>query len=146
MNKSKQLVYLAQSDTTVGLLSSDKIKLNKIKNRPPNKPCIECLCSVHTKNIRVPKEHKNLVRRSHKTTFVLQNGYSFRIVKNSLHADFLEKFGNIYSTSANETNKHFDFNFAYNVSDVIVEDERSLFEAYPSQILKIGKNKIKKIR
>jgi len=146
MNKSKQLVYLAQSDTTVGLLSSDKTKLNKIKNRPLNKPCIECLNSLYTKNIRISKRYKNLVRRSQKITFVLQNGYSFRVVKNSLHIDFLGKFEALYSTSANETNKQFDFNFAYDVSDVIVEDERGLFETAPSRILKIGKVKVKKIR
>ncbi|MGL2722019.1 Sua5 YciO YrdC YwlC family protein, partial [Helicobacter pylori] len=31
------LVYLAQSDTTIGLLSKDSEKLNALKNRPKNK-------------------------------------------------------------------------------------------------------------
>ena len=30
-------VYLAQTDTTVGFLSSSKTKLNIVKNRPKNK-------------------------------------------------------------------------------------------------------------
>ncbi|MCQ2776087.1 Sua5 YciO YrdC YwlC family protein, partial [Helicobacter pylori] len=30
------LVYLAQSDTTIGLLSKDSEKLNALKNRPKN--------------------------------------------------------------------------------------------------------------
>lgn len=146
MKNIRQLVFLAQSDTTVGLLSLDKTKLNKIKNRPLDKPCIECISSLHVRNLRVPNRYKNLVRRACKTTFILQNGHSFRVVKNSLHVNFLDKFKAIYSTSANETNKHFDFKFAYGVSDVIVEDKRGFFENPPSPILKLGKTKVKRIR
>jgi tRNA A37 threonylcarbamoyladenosine synthetase subunit TsaC/SUA5/YrdC len=146
MNKSAKLVFLAQSDTTAGLLSSNKAKLNKIKKRPSDKPCIECISSLQVRNLRVPKMHKNAVRRAQKTTFILQNGYSFRVVKNSLHISFLEKFHALYSTSANETNKHFSLDFAKNVSNVIVEDERGFFEAPPSKVLKLGKTKIKRVR
>lgn len=146
MKNLQQLVFLAQSDTTVGLLSLDKTKLNKIKNRPLEKPCIECVSSLHVRSIRVPNRYKNLVRRAKKTTFILPNGYSFRVIKDSLHVEFIRKFGAIYSTSANKTNKHFDFKFAYDVSNVVVFDERDFFEAPPSKVLKIGKDRLRKLR
>ena len=143
----QRLVFLAQSDTTAGFLSASVSKLNKIKNRPLNKPCIECISSLSVKNFRVSNSrYKTLIRRAKKMTFILQNGYSFRVVKEPLHLEFLKKFNSLYSTSANETNKHFSLDFAKNVSDVIVCDERGFFESAPSKILKLGKTRIKKVR
>ncbi|MFV0482229.1 MAG: Sua5 YciO YrdC YwlC family protein [Campylobacteraceae bacterium] len=139
-------VFLAQSDTTVGFLSQDRTKLNRIKQRDENKPCIVCVSSLHVKPIRVSKTYKNLVRRSYKTTFILQNGFSFRVVKDELHKNFIRPYGWFYSTSANKTNEKFDIDFAKKNADIIVEDERGFFEAKPSVILKIGKKRVKKIR
>ncbi|MDR0666256.1 MAG: Sua5 YciO YrdC YwlC family protein [Campylobacteraceae bacterium] len=140
------MIYLAQTDTTAGFLSKDKEALNRLKKRPLDKPCILCLASFSEIVPRIPSRYKNLVRRAKKTTFILQNGFSFRLVKEGAHAKFLRKTGAMYSTSANETGKSFDINFAKSKADVIIEDERGFFEGAPSAILKLGKKKIKKIR
>lgn len=144
--KSKQLVFLAQSDTTVGLLSKDKRLLNKIKNRPLDKPCIECISSLDVKNIRVSQKYKNLVRRSSKKTFILPNGYSFRVVKEPHHLDFLKRFKSLYSTSANKSGEFFDKGFASKYADITIEDIRELYESTPSRVLKLGKTRLKRVR
>jgi tRNA A37 threonylcarbamoyladenosine synthetase subunit TsaC/SUA5/YrdC len=140
------MIYLAQTDTTVGFLSKDKRALNAVKNRPLDKPCILCTASFKELPSRVPNRYKNLIRRAKKTTFILQNGFSFRVVKTGAHAEFLKKMGAMYSTSANETGKSFDINFAKVKADIIIENEGGFFEGKPSTILKLGKKKIKKVR
>ncbi|MDR0580205.1 MAG: Sua5 YciO YrdC YwlC family protein [Campylobacteraceae bacterium] len=140
------MIYLVQTDTTAGFLSKDMKALNRLKKRPLDKPCILCLASFGEITPRIPNRYKNLVRRAKKTTFILQNGFSFRIVKDGAHAEFLRKTGAMYSTSANETGKSFDVDFAKVKADVVVEDERGFFEGAPSTILKLGKKKLNKIR
>ncbi|MDR2100401.1 MAG: Sua5 YciO YrdC YwlC family protein [Campylobacteraceae bacterium] len=140
------MIYLVQTDTTVGFLSKDMKALNTAKSRPLDKPCILCSASFRELGVKVPRRYKNLVRRAKKTTFIISNGLSFRVVKEGAHAAFLKKMGAMYSTSANETNKRFDIDFAKSKADVIVEDERGFFEGAPSMILKLGKKKLKKIR
>ena len=146
MNPNK--IYLAQTDTTVGFLSQDKTKLNKIKNRPINQPILREVDSLETlkKFVRVPNSHKRRVRRAEKTTFIFPNGESFRVVKDEKHIEFLKKFKWMYSTSANEHGKIFNKEWAKEKADVIVEDKRGLFEGKASTIYKLGKYKIKKIR
>lgn len=146
MNPNK--IYLIQTDTTVGFLSQDKEKLNKIKNRPLNQPVLIEVDSLNIlkKFTRVPNKFKNRVRRSKKTTFIYHNKKSFRVVKDENHLEFLKKFNWMYSTSANLTGGKFDEKWAKSVADIIVEDKRGLFEGKASKIYKIGKNKIKKIR
>ncbi len=141
-------IYLIQTDTTVGFLSQDKIKLNKIKNRPLNRPVLREVDSLKTLKsfVRVPKKHKNRIRRAEKTTFIFSNGESFRVVRDKRHLEFLKKFKWMYSTSANLHGKPFDEIWAKHQADVIVEDKRGLFEGEPSRIYKLGKSKIKKIR
>ena len=77
------MIYLAQTDTTAGFLSKDLKKLNSIKNRPLNQPCLICVSKF--KNLqnfsRVPKKYKNLIRRSKKTTFIYPNLKAIRVVK-----------------------------------------------------------------
>jgi tRNA A37 threonylcarbamoyladenosine synthetase subunit TsaC/SUA5/YrdC len=146
MNPNK--IYLIQTDTTVGFLSQDKEKLNKIKNRPLNQPVLIEVDSLATlkKFTRVPNRFKNRVRKSKKTTFIYPNKKSFRVVKDEKHLEFLKKFKWMYSTSANLTGKNFNKKWAKSVADIIVEDKRGLFEGKASRIYKLGKNKIKKIR
>ena len=141
-------IYLSQTDTTVGLLSQNKEKLNNIKNRPLNQPILREVDSLKTlKNfVRVPEIHRNRVRRSKKTTFIFPNGESFRVVRGSKHLEFLKKFKWMYSTSANLHGKNFNEKWAREAADVIVEDKRGFFEGKASNIYKISKNKIKKIR
>ncbi len=147
MDKDK--IYLAQTDTTVGFLSSDDKKLSDIKQRPETQKILQELDSFTTlKNyVRVPNIHKKMVRNSKFTTFIYPNGDSFRVVnKDSKHHNFIEKFGSIYSTSANETKKKFDFNFAYNNADIIVFAQNNFYETSGSSIIKLTNFKKIKIR
>ncbi|GAB6074866.1 Sua5/YciO/YrdC/YwlC family protein [Nautilia lithotrophica] len=146
MNPNK--IYLTQTDTTVGFLSQDKTKLNKIKNRPLNQPVLREVDSLETLKtfIRVPDKYKKMLRRAKKTTFIFPNTESYRVVKDERHLEFLKKFKWMYSTSANLHKKRFDEVWAKEQADIIVEDKRGLFEGEPSSIFKLSKNKIKRIR
>ena len=141
-------IYLTQTDTTVGLLSQNKEKLNYIKNRPLNQPILREVDSLETLKsfVRVPKMHKKRIRRSKKTTFIFPNGESFRVVKDNRHLEFLKKFKWMYSTSANLHGKKFNEKWAKEIADIIVEDKRGFFEGKASNIYKISRNRIKKIR
>ena len=146
MNSNK--IYLTQTDTTVGFLSRDFKKLNKIKNRPLNQKILIEVNSLNTlKNfVRVPNKFKSKVRRAKKTTFIYPKGNSFRVVKNKKHLEFLKKFKWMYSTSANLSGTRFDKLWAIKEADIVVEDKRGFFEGKPSIIYKINNYKIKKIR
>jgi len=146
MNPNK--IYLTQTDTTVGFLSQNKEKLNTLKKRPKNKKILKEVDSLNTlkKFTRVPKEHKNRVRRAKKTTFIYPNGESFRVVRDIRHLEFLRKFKWMYSTSANLHGQKFDEKWARDKADIIVEDKRGLYEGEASRIYKLGKRKIKRIR
>ena len=141
-------LYLAQTDTTVGFLSQDSILLAKTKGRPTSKPfLIEAATLQELQRFaRVPKRWKNMVRRASRTTFVYPNGQALRVVKDEWHLRFLRRFGWMYSTSANQSGKSFDEGWARSQADVVVEDPRGLFEGEPSQLIKVGKNRKKKIR
>jgi len=140
------MIYLTQTDTTVGLLSKNKEELNKIKKRELNKPILKEVDSLSTLKefVRVPKNFRKIVRRAKKTTFIYPNKDSFRVVKDENHLRFLKKFKWMYSTSANLHKKKFDKNWAFSVADVIVGSEFK--EGKASTIIKIGKRKCKKLR
>ena len=141
------LVYLIQTDTTVGFLSQSQDRLCSVKKRPTNKPFLkaisrfDCLQSIG----RVPKRFRSYVRRSKRTSFILPNGQSFRKVS-GVHQRFIKRFGWIYTTSANRHGDKFDEKFAKNVCDVVVETDKNFFESKPSSIWKLHKNKKVKIR
>jgi len=142
-------IYLVQTDTTVGFLSSDDKKLSDIKQRPQTQKILQALDSFTTlkNHIRVPNIHKKLVRNSKLTTFIYPSGDSFRVVdKGSKHHDFIEKFGSLYSTSANKTTKRFDFSFAYQSVDIIVFSQSDFYETSGSSIIKLTNFKKRKIR
>ncbi len=142
------LVYLAQTDTTVGFLSQDKTKLNAIKERKLDQPCLICVptySSLLTKT-RVPNAFKNRVRRAKKTTFLYPNGLAIRVVMDPYHKAFLKQFGWMYSTSANFSGKSFDYSFALEKADKIVEDERGFFEAPASKLWQIRSNRKRRVR
>lgn len=147
MDASK--VYLAQTDTTVGFLSSDDKKLAAIKQRPTSQKILQVVDSFATLNqkVRVPKNYRKMVRKAKQTTFIYPNKESYRVVdKKSAHHAFVKKFQCLYSTSANKTSHTFDKEFAYEHSDVIVEDKNQLFETKSSQIIKFSCNRIQKLR
>ncbi len=142
------LVYLAQTDTTVGFLSQDAQKLARIKERPLNKPFIRSFDSLKSYTDlggRVPNRHKRRLRRSSSTSYVINN-IAVRIVADGPHHELLSKFHWFYSTSANEKGKHFEIGFARENADIIVEDERGLFEGKASSIYKLNHQKIKQLR
>ena len=147
MDKNK--VYLAQTDTTVGFLSNDNKKLSKIKKRPENQKILREVDSFKTlqKFTRVPTKYKKKVRNSKNTTFIYPNGESFRVVgKDSNHHKFIKKFGTLYSTSANETGKIFNLDFAVFNSDVELLNSYGYSETTSSSILKITNKNLAKIR
>jgi len=145
LNKNK--IYLTQTDTTVGFLSNDFKKLNKIKNRNIYKRVLIEVDSFKTlkKLTRVPKKYKIFIRNSKKTTFIYPNKNSFRVVFDKNHLNFLKKFNFLYSTSANITKESFNESKAINLAEIIVYND-TFKEKNPSKIYKISKNKIKKIR
>ncbi len=147
-NLQPDKIYLVQTETTVGFLSQNAKKLAKVKKREPNKPFLISIDSFKRLKefARVPKKYKKMVRRAQKTTFVYPNKKALRVIKQENHLRFLKKFGWMFSTSANESGKRFDYLFASENVDIIVEDNRGFFEGKPSKLIKLGKNRAKKLR
>jgi len=142
---NKNLIYLVQTNTTIGFLSQNLQKLNKIKNRPPNKKFLKVI-SDFSLFPRVPKKYRKRVRNTpNKNTYVIKNE-AYRIITEPHHREFLKKFKWMYSSSANESGKNFDEEFATKNADVLVIDKRGYFESEPSKIYKLSKNKIKRLR
>lgn len=78
------MLYLAQTDTTAGFLSKDEREINKAKGRALQTPCILTMSSLKelVSLVRVPKAHKNLVRKAKKTSFIYKKA---RANENSLN-------------------------------------------------------------
>jgi tRNA A37 threonylcarbamoyladenosine synthetase subunit TsaC/SUA5/YrdC len=147
MNSS--LVYLVQTDTTVGFSSSNDEKLSLVKQRPASQKILQTVDSFRTlnQNTRIPKKYRRMVRKSNKTTFIYPNGLSFRVVpKESNFYDFIHKFNILYSTSANKTGQKFEKNFAFSNSDILVFTKNNFFETSASKIIKITKTTKNTIR
>ncbi|MBP9490301.1 MAG: Sua5 YciO YrdC YwlC family protein [Aliarcobacter sp.] len=143
------LIYLVQTDTTVGFSSSSDEKLSLLKQRPQTKKILNTVDSFSTlnKNTRVPKNFRKRVRNSKKTTFIYPNGHSFRVVnKNSDFYAFIHKFGILYSTSANKTAQNFEREFAIKGADITVEDKKGFYETTASTIIKLSKSSFKRLR
>lgn len=144
----KELIYLCETDTTVGFLSQNYQKINIAKNRDKNQKILKALPSLKTlkENIRVPSIHKKRVRRSKKTTFIFHNKKeSFRII-NSSHKNFIKKFGFMYSSSANLHKQKFNKKEAIKKADIIVFNKQEYKEMPPSDIYLLSKEKIRKVR
>ncbi len=142
-------VYLVQTDTTVGFSSNDFEKLAVIKARPKTQKILKTTDSFKTlkKYTRVPNHHKKRVRNSKNSTFIYPNGESFRVIKrDNKFYNFINKFNILYSSSANETKKSFDENYAKNISDVVVITKDGFYEDIPSSLYKLYKFKFKKLR
>lgn len=144
MNK----IFLAQTDTTVGFLSKSQKRLNQIKGRAANTPCIKAVAELSELclHVRVPQKFKRLVRNAKNTTFIYPNQEACRVVKTSPHYEFLLKHKWLYSTSANKNKENFNESFAKIVADEVIEDENGFFEAKPSNILKLGRISKKRVR
>ena len=139
---------LTQTDTTVGFLSQDELKLKEIKSRESSKPFIKVyknfkILKEHA--IRIPKSQKKLLRRAKQTTFIIKN-FAFRVAEDSLNSSFLRSTEWNYSTSANASGKSFELKFCEEKADIIVQNNNGLFEGQASSLLKINRNKIKRLR
>ena len=139
-------VILAQTDTTIGFLSKDSISINRKKGASLDKPLLMEVSNLSAIPYRIPVSMRNLVRHAKRTSYILPNNSSFRVVSNGLHHNFLSGFVWLYSSSANPTKSAFSMKFAKNQSDIIVLDERGLFASKSSSIFKLGRNRIKKVR
>lgn len=140
-------IILAQTDTTVGFLSQDESLLARAKGRPDNKPFLKVFSTFGqmTQHTRIPLKHRMWVRHARKTTFVIKN-QAFRYVGGSRHARLVERYGWLYSTSANESGKGFDHTFCKEYSNLIIEDERGLQECAPSKIFRLTSTQYKRLR
>jgi len=140
----RDTLFLSSTDTTIGFLSRSKDRLNLAKKRE-GKEYITALDSFKELKYKVPKAHRKLVRRAKRVTFILPNGYSFRVIKDKEHLLLLERFRWLYTTSANESGKDYDFDFATSKANIIISPLRQ--KAPPSKILKLSKKgKVKRIR
>jgi len=141
-----KLVFLTQTDTTVGFVSQNSEKLTLIKQRPPHKYYIKALNSLDTLKqfTRVPSSHKRFVRRAKQTTFILPDGHSYRIIKEPQHLLLIDRLRWAYTTSANLSNHPYDENFARSHADVIIQPMHQ--ERSPSKIVKLGHKTIQRIR
>ena len=137
-------LFLTNTDTTIGFISKSKEALDIAKNRPSDKKYIQALPSLKTLKKRVPNIHKKRVRRASKTTFIIDKNYSFRIVKDKNHNLLLKRLKKAYTSSANESGKEYNYSYASEKADIIVYPLNKI--SSPSQILKLGKVKLQKIR
>lgn len=141
-------LWLVQTDTTVGFLSQNFARLAQVKARSSDKPFVLVTASFKTLKTlcRVPKMHKNQVRRSKKTSFAYANGKAVRVVKETRHASFIKPFAWFYSTSANEKALAYSEVFAFSKSDIIVETAEGLYEGEASRIYRLGRSAKKRMR
>lgn len=141
------LVYLVQTDTTVGFLSKSAENLAAIKRRPVQKPFLRAVArlSYLVEIGRPPRRFAKEIRRSRGVSYILPNSQSFRLVTGE-HRDFVDRFRWCYSTSANLHGEPFDEAFAKDACDVVVESKDGFHTAKPSDIWRLGKRKKVKIR
>ena len=143
-----QSIFLVQTDTTVGFLSQNAARLETVKARPAGKQFLKVFYDLkHYKASggRVPDRHKAAARRAKKTTFIVKN-QAFRIVTEPLHRHFLQPYGWMYSTSANQSGQTFERAFCEANADIIVEDFRGFCECAASSIVRLGRVKRSRLR
>ena len=144
----KEIVFLTQTDTTIGFVSQNAARLTEIKQRPPHKHYIKALPSLQKLKTftRIPERHKNRVRRAKRSTFIFPDGHSYRIIRDTDHLQLIQKLGWAYTTSANISGKLYDREFAEDAADVIVKFPTKKSRKNASQIFKLNNIKIKRIR
>jgi tRNA A37 threonylcarbamoyladenosine synthetase subunit TsaC/SUA5/YrdC len=146
---NKNLIYLTQTQTTVGFLSGSSENLSLAKKRSISQKILQEVDSFKTLKqfTRIPNKYKKHIRNSKNTTYIYPNGESYRVVDpNSKHALFLNKFTSMYSTSANQTGCDFEFNYAFEMANVIVETKDGFSQNKPSSIYLLTSESKKRIR
>ncbi|HEX5710880.1 MAG TPA: Sua5/YciO/YrdC/YwlC family protein [Sulfuricurvum sp.] len=140
-------IILAQTDTTVGFLSQDSNALAHIKGRESTKPFLKVFASLSLlqSTIRVPIKYRTFVRHARRTTFVIKN-QAIRYVNDPSHARLIQKYGWLYSTSANPSGREYDREFCISHSDMLIEDSRGFTPCEPSHIYRLTPTQFKKLR
>jgi len=143
----KESLFLTPTDTTIGFVSQNSSKIDRAKKRKPNKHYICVVDSFKTLKsfTRVPTAHKNRVRRAKKTTFIMPNGLSFRMVKATEHNLLLDRLHWLYSSSANLSGAKYDEEYARDRAEVIVTLPKTK-NAKASTIYRLGQKNLKVIR
>jgi tRNA A37 threonylcarbamoyladenosine synthetase subunit TsaC/SUA5/YrdC len=113
----------------------------------PNKYYIRVVDSLETLKgfSRVPNYHKNRLRRAERTTFILPNGLSFRVIKDTEHNILLNKMRWLYSSSANLSGAEYDEAYAKDNAEVLVSFPNKK-RGKASNIYRLGKIKMELIR
>jgi len=145
--KMKKSLYLTQTDTTIGFVSQNSSKIDIAKKQLPNKHYIRVVNSLKSLKsfTRVPQKYKNRIRRSRQTTFIMPNGYSFRVVKESRHNLLLDRLKYAYSSSANLSGEDYDPDYAKQKAEVIVCEPHTQ-NSKASNIYLLGVTSIRTIR
>ncbi|MWV62421.1 hypothetical protein DCO58_04310 [Helicobacter saguini] len=65
------VIFLAQSDTTIGFLSKSAARINEIKKANANKILLKEFCNFKNLDSRIPTKFRRFVRYAKKTTFIL---------------------------------------------------------------------------
>lgn len=140
-------IILAQTDTTVGFLSQDSAALARLKGREKGKPFLKVFASLNVlqSTVRVPLKYRSWMRHARQTTFVIKN-QAIRYVSDSTHSRLIQKYGWLYSTSANKSGRNYDRDFCISHSDIIIEDSRGFSSSTPSKIFKLTAIQSKKLR
>ena len=143
----KEALFLTPTDTTIGFVSQDSFKIDKAKKRKPNKHYIRVVDSFKTLKsfTRIPTAHKNRVRRAKKTTFIMPNGLSFRVVKGTQHNLLLDRIHWLYSSSANLSGEDYSEAYAHDKAEVIVTLPKAK-NSNASTIYHLGQKNMKVIR
>lgn len=143
----KTNLYLTQTDTTIGFVSQESKKIDRAKKRKPNKHYIQVVNSLETLQTftRVPNKFKNRVRRAKRTTFIMPNGMSFRVVKNTEHNLLLDRLKWFYSSSANLSGADYEEQYAKDNAEVIVSFPKKK-NGQASKIYKLSQTNIRSIR
>jgi len=141
------MVWLTQTDTTVGFLSQDAASLARVKQRDPSKLFLTALPDLKSlkKRVRVPKFLHKEIRRAKKRTYIL-NSTAYRVVQNGKHHHFLKRIGWAYSTSANRSNEGYDEKFCFENADVLHLTKDGFSQNEPSSLLKVVRRKSIRLR
>ncbi len=142
----RDIVILSRTDTTIGFLSQNAKKIDVIKQRARDKKYITALPSLKAlkRRARVPKEFRRFVRRANKTTFIFPNGNSYRVIRDKSHLLLIQRYGWLYTTSANLSGKGLDIEFAKEKADIIIYPLS--LKGKNSSIIKLGRRGKIKIR
>jgi len=132
------MVWLTQTDTTVGFLSQDANALARVKQRDTNKPFLTALPDLKSlkKRVRVPLILRKEIRRAKKRTYILNN-VAYRVVQDGSHHDFLKRIGWAYSTSANKSSEEYNEKFCFENADILHLTKDGFSQNKPSSLFKV---------